>query len=262
MAERGRDILKRVHGVSDAKMVMIPHGVPDRAFADPDTFKPAFGWEGHDVVLTFGLLAPNKGIETMIEAMPAIVAARPEALYVVLGATHPNLVANEGEAYRDRLAALAAEKGVAGNVRFIDAFVEQDELIDYLQAADIYATPYTNPAQITSGTLSYAVGVGKAVISTPYVHATEILADGHGMLVDFRDSAGFAREISKLLSDKAALTPSPNAPMPGAARCCGPASPRMRWSNWLRSSPPGRIASPSRPPSSPRSSPISPQSSG
>jgi glycosyltransferase involved in cell wall biosynthesis len=205
MAERGRDILKRVHGLSDAKMVMIPHGVPDRAFADPDTFKPAFGWEGHDVILTFGLLAPNKGIETMIEAMPAIVAARPEALYVVLGATHPNLIANEGEAYRDRLAALAAEKGVAEHVRFIDAFVEQDELIDYLQAADIYATPYTNPAQITSGTLSYAVGVGKAVISTPYVHATEILADGHGVLVEFCDSGAFAREIAKLLSDKAAL---------------------------------------------------------
>jgi glycosyltransferase involved in cell wall biosynthesis len=121
----------------------------------------------------------------------------------VLGATHPNLVAHEGEAYRDRLKALAADKGVAEHVQFIDAFVEHDELIDYLQAADIYVTPYTNPAQITSGTLSYAVGVGKPVISTPYVHATEILADGHGVLVDFGDSAAFAREIDKLLSDKA-----------------------------------------------------------
>jgi len=204
MAERGRDILKRVHGVADAKIVMIPHGVPDRAFADPDLFKPAFGWEGRDVILTFGLLAPNKGIETMISAMPAIVATRPTALYVVLGASHPNLVAHEGEAYRDRLKALVDENGLADHVRFIDGFVEQDALIDYLQAADIYATPYTNPAQITSGTLSYAVGVGKAVVSTPYVHATEILANGHGVLVDFGDSAGFAREITRLLSDKAA----------------------------------------------------------
>ncbi|AJP73779.1 glycosyltransferase family 4 protein [Sphingomonas hengshuiensis] len=206
MAERGRDILKRVHGVDDRKVVMIPHGVPDRPLADPDAFKPAFGWEGRDVVLTFGLLAPNKGIETIIAAMPEVVAADPSALYVVLGATHPNLVAHEGEAYRDRLKALAEEKGVADHVRFIDAFVDYDDLIDYLQAADIYATPYTNPAQITSGTLSYAVGVGKAVISTPYVHATEILDQGHGVIVDFGDSAAFAREIGRLLSDKQART--------------------------------------------------------
>jgi hypothetical protein len=182
-------------------IVMIPHGVPDRAFADPDSMKARFGWEGREVVLTFGLLAPNKGIETMIAALPQIVANHRQALYVVLGATHPNLVAHEGEAYRDRLAALAGEKGVAGHVQFIDAFVEHDELIDYLEAADLYVTPYTNPAQITSGTLSYAVGVGKPVISTPYVHATEILADDHGVLVNFGDSAGFAREIDRLLTD-------------------------------------------------------------
>ena len=201
MAEKGREILKRVHGVEDRKLVMIPHGVPDRAFADPDIFKPEFGWQGRDVILTFGLLAPGKGIETMIDAMPAIVAEHPKAHYVVLGATHPNLVAHEGEAYRDRLKALVAARGVAGHVEFIDAFVEHDELIDYLQAADIYATPYHNPAQITSGTLSYAVGVGKAVVSTPYVHATEILDEGHGVLVDFGDSAAFAREIGRLLTD-------------------------------------------------------------
>ncbi|RYY24963.1 MAG: glycosyltransferase [Sphingomonadales bacterium] len=205
MAERGRDILKRVHGVDDKKVVMIPHGVPDRAFADPDDFKAQFGWEGRDIILTFGLLAPNKGIETMIEAMPAIVAADPNAHYVILGATHPNLVAHEGEAYRDRLKALAVEKGVGDHVDFIDVFVEHNGLIDYLQAADVYATPYNNPAQITSGTLSYAVGVGKAVVSTPYVHATEILADGHGVLVDFGDSAAFAREIGALLSNPVEL---------------------------------------------------------
>ncbi len=200
MAERGRDILRRVYGAAPRQIAMIPHGVPDRLFVDPETLKPRFGWEGRDVVLTFGLLAPNKGIETIIDALPAIAERHPNLLYVVLGATHPNLVAHEGEAYRDRLKALAEQRGVAENVAFIDAFVEHDELIDYLQAADIYATPYLNPAQITSGTLSYAVGVGKAVVSTPYVHATEILADGHGVLVDFRDVAAFAREIDRLLS--------------------------------------------------------------
>ncbi|MBO9714355.1 glycosyltransferase [Sphingomonas sp.] len=204
MAERGRDILRRVHNADDRRIAMIPHGVPDRVFVDPGTLKPGFGWQGREVILTFGLLAPNKGIETIIEAMPEVVAARPEALYVVLGATHPNLVAHEGEAYRDRLKALAEARGVAHHVAFIDGFVENGELLDYLQAADIYATPYTNPAQITSGTLSYAVGVGKAVISTPYVHATEILDDGHGVLVGFNDSKGFAREIIGLLADPAA----------------------------------------------------------
>ncbi|MBB5712230.1 glycosyltransferase family 4 protein [Sphingomonas xinjiangensis] len=204
MAEKGRDILKRVHGVDDKKVIMIPHGVPDRPFADPDTMKPAFGWEGREVVLTFGLLAPNKGIETVISALPQVVANHPRALYVVLGATHPNLVAHEGEAYRERLKALAQERGVAEHVQFIDAFVDYDDLIDYLQAADLYVTPYSNPAQITSGTLSYAVGVGKPVISTPYVHATEILDQDHGVQVAFGDSAAFAREIDRLLTDKVA----------------------------------------------------------
>ena len=199
MAERGREILERVYGASGRNIVMIPHGVPDRDFVEPDTLKSRFGWDGRKVVLTFGLLAPGKGIEVMIEALPEIVAQNPTALYAVLGATHPNLVAHEGEKYRDGLKALAAKLGVGANIDFIDAFLEHDELIDYLQAADVYATPYLNPAQITSGTLSYAVGVGKAVVSTPYVHATEILADGHGVLVDFGDSAAFAREINALL---------------------------------------------------------------
>ncbi|MES1973711.1 MAG: glycosyltransferase family 4 protein [Pseudomonadota bacterium] len=199
MAERGRDILERVYSASPRSIVMIPHGVPDRPFVDPDSLKARFGWEGRKTLLTFGLLAPNKGIETMIDAMPAIVAEHPDVLYAVLGATHPNLVAHEGEAYRDRLKALAEARGVADHVEFIDAFLEHDELIDYLQAADVYVTPYSNPAQITSGTLSYAVGVGKAVVSTPYVHATEILGEGHGVLVDFGDSAAFAREINALL---------------------------------------------------------------
>ena len=200
MAERGREILRRVHGANPKQIVMIPHGVPDRALVDPDTMKERFGWAGCEVVLTFGLLAPNKGIETIIAALPAIKERHPNLLYVVLGATHPNLVANQGEAYRDSLVALAAENGVADNVEFVDEFVDYEPLIDYLQAADIYATPYLNPAQITSGTLSYAVGVGKPVIATPYVHATEILADGYGVLVPFKDVEAFAREIEGLLS--------------------------------------------------------------
>ncbi|HEV7289149.1 glycosyltransferase family 4 protein [Sphingomonas sp.] len=201
MAEKGRDILRRAHGVDPRKVVVVPHGVPDRALVDPDTIKPRFGWQGRQVILTFGLLAPSKGIETVIEALPAIVAGHPDALYVILGATHPNLVAHEGEAYRDRLHALAATLGVQRNIAFVNAFVEQDELLDYLQAADIYATPYLNPVQITSGTLSYAVASGKPVVSTPYVHATEILANNHGVLVPFGDSGAFADAISALLDD-------------------------------------------------------------
>ena len=201
MAERGREILTRVYGARPKQVVVIPHGVPDRALIDPALLKPRFGWEGRQVVLTFGLLSPGKGIETVIEALPAVAADHPNLLYVVLGATHPNLVAHEGEAYRDGLKALAADKGVADQVEFIDEFVVYDRLLDYLQAADIYCTPYRNPAQITSGTLSYSVGVGKPVVSTPYVHASEILADDHGVLVPFGDSAAFAREIGRLLDD-------------------------------------------------------------
>jgi glycosyltransferase involved in cell wall biosynthesis len=201
MADKGCEILRRVHDVDVRKLAMIPHGVPDRPFADPAALKPRFGWEGRQVILTFGLLAPSKGIETVIAAMPAVAARHPDALYVVLGATHPVLAEREGEAYRDRLQALAAELGVERNVVFIDGFVEQEDLLDYLQAADIYATPYPNLAQITSGTLSYAVAVGKPVISTPYIHATEILADDHGVLVSAGDSAGFARAITGLLDD-------------------------------------------------------------
>lgn len=204
MAEAGRDILKRVHGANDRQIVMIPHGVPDRALVDPDSKKAAFGWEGRSVVLTFGLLAPNKGIETLIDALPKVVAQHPDTLYVVLGATHPNLVAHEGEAYRDGLTQRATALGLGDNIEFIDKFAEADELLDYLDAADIYVTPYTNPAQITSGTLSYAVASGKPVVSTPYIHATEILDDDHGRLVDFGDSQGFAREIAALLGDDAA----------------------------------------------------------
>lgn len=206
MAEKGREILVRVNGISNEQIVVIPHGVPDRPTADADLMKPRFGFDGRKVLLTFGLLSPNKGIETMIRAIPAIVASEPRALYVVLGATHPHLVAHEGEAYRERLVALAAELGVSDHVRFVDGFMPQELLLDYIEAADIYVTPYLNEAQITSGTLSYAVGLGKPVVSTPYWHAAELLAGGVGSLVPFGDSDGFASAISGLLSDERRMT--------------------------------------------------------
>ncbi|WP_380872736.1 glycosyl transferase [Sphingomonas sp. DBB INV C78] len=204
MAEKGRQILERVHGIAPARIMVIPHGVPDRPLADIDVAKARFGFEGRKVLLTFGLLSPNKGIETMIRALPAIVAGHPDTLYVILGASHPQLVAQQGEAYRDRLAALARELGVEAHVRFVNEFTETERLLDYLEAVDIYVTPYLNEAQITSGTLSYAVGLGKPVVSTPYWHAAELLANGVGLLAPFGDSAAFARAITGLLDDDAA----------------------------------------------------------
>ncbi|MBC7985943.1 MAG: glycosyltransferase family 4 protein, partial [Sphingomonadaceae bacterium] len=204
MAEKGAEILRRVYDADERKILVIPHGVPDRLLADPESIKPRFGFSGRKVILTFGLLAPNKGIETMIMAMPEIVAGHPESLYVVLGSTHPHLVAHEGESHRERLVALAETLGVADNVAFLDEFADHERLLDYLQAADVYVTPYLNPAQITSGTLSYAVGMGKAIVSTPYVHATEALDEGHGVLVPFGDSGALASEITRLLNDDVA----------------------------------------------------------
>lgn len=201
MAEKGRDILRRVHGVANDKIAVVPHGVPDRAFEPSEPFKRRFGFAGHRVLLTFGLLSPNKGIETMIRALPTIVAANPDVLYVVLGATHPHLVAREGEAYRESLIALAEAQGVSANVRFIDGFLEQQTLLDYLQSSDIYVTPYLSETQITSGTLSYSVALGKAVVSSPYWHAVELAEQNVVTLVPFGDDAGFASAINNLLAD-------------------------------------------------------------
>ncbi len=206
MANRGRDILVRVHGIAAERIAVVPHGVPDRAPGDPQALKRRFGIDGHRVFLTFGLLSPNKGLETMIRAMPAIVEHHRDALYVILGATHPNLVAREGEAYRERLVALAEELGVADNVRFVDGYLAQDEMLDRLATADIYVTPYLNEAQITSGTLSLAVSLGKPVISTPYWHAAELLADGVGALVPFGDREALERSAIMLLDDDEART--------------------------------------------------------
>jgi len=203
MAATGADIVKNRYGVPADWISVIPHGVPDRAPRNPDELKPRFGWQGRKVLMTFGLLAPNKGIRHMIEAMPAIADAHPDALYAVVGATHPNLVRNDGECHRTMLMDLARDLGVENHVSFIDSFVEQEELLDMLQASDIYVTPYLNMAQVTSGTLSYAVAVGKPVVATPYVHAREILADGHGLIVPPANSAALAEASIGLLTDGA-----------------------------------------------------------
>ncbi len=201
MAEYGRAVLRRRYGVADDRIAVIPHGIPDFAYTPPEDAKAQFGLEGRKTVLTFGLLSHDKGIDRMIEAMPSIVAADRNIVYIILGATHPNLVASEGEALRQRLQARVAELGIADNIRWVDAFVEMDELVQYLKAADVYVTPYLNPMQITSGTLSYAVGMGKPVVSTPYIHASELLVRGNGVLVPFRDSDALAREVGGLLQD-------------------------------------------------------------
>lgn len=203
MAEAARQLLIESFGADPEQVIVVPHGVPDRPFANPAPMKAKLGLQGRDVLLTFGLLSPGKGIETMIAALPAIARRSPKALYVVLGATHPHCIAQKGEAYRESLAALAADLGVSGHIRFVDRFVEVQDLLDYIAAADIYVTPYQNPAQVTSGTLAYAVGLGKPVVSTPYTHALELLGDGYGKLVDFGDSEGFAAAINGLLDDGA-----------------------------------------------------------
>jgi glycosyltransferase involved in cell wall biosynthesis len=202
MAEKGRRILRETYDAPAHKIAIVPHGAPDRPLTDTAPWKRRLGFDGRELILTFGLLSPNKGIETMIRAMPAIKQARPDALYVILGATHPHLIAKEGEAYRERLIALAGELGVADSVRFVNEYVDHEKLLAYLQAADVYVSPYLNEAQITSGTISYAVALGTPVISTPYWHAQELLAGGVGMLVGFNDSEAFAHKTIALLSDE------------------------------------------------------------
>ncbi|WP_080239311.1 glycosyltransferase family 4 protein [Spirosoma rigui] len=202
MSEKGRDFLINIYEIPEDKIDLIPHGIPDMPFVDPHFYKDKFGMEGKQTLLTFGLLSPNKGIENVIKALPRIVEQFPNVVYMVLGATHPHLLKHEGEAYRDSLKKLAADCGVRDNVRFYNQFVELDDLLEYLGSADIYITPYMNPAQITSGTLSYAFGCGKAVVSTPYWHAEELLADGRGVLVPFGDSEAVADQIINLLVDE------------------------------------------------------------
>jgi glycosyltransferase involved in cell wall biosynthesis len=201
MAEKGRELLRTVYDVPAHKIEVLPHGIPDFAFVEPDAAKARLGFFGRTVILTFGLLAPSKGIEFMIDALPSILRSRPDAVYVVLGATHPNLVRDQGEAYRDGLVARVRELGIEDHVVFLDQFVDQATLLQFISMCDVYVTPYLNETQMTSGTLAYSVGLGKAVVSTPYWHAQELLADGRGILVPFGDSSSLGREIASLLTD-------------------------------------------------------------
>jgi glycosyltransferase involved in cell wall biosynthesis len=203
MSKRGAEFLHEVYGVLPEKIDMIPHGIPDVPFVDPSFHKDLFGVEGKIVLLSFGLLSANKGIENVIAALPAILARHPNVVYIILGATHPHVVRNEGETYRLSLQWLAQEKGVEGQVIFYNRFVSLEELIQFISAADIYITPYLNAAQITSGTLAYTLGAGKAVISTPYWYAEEMLAEGRGALIPFRDPAALADQVVNLLDNEA-----------------------------------------------------------
>ena len=201
MAKRGRQILKKIYQAPASKIDLIPHGIPDVGFVDPTFFKDQFGVEGKVVLLTFGLLSPNKGIEYVLNALPKIVAEFPEVVYIVLGATHPNELREHGEAYRLSLEILAKKNKIEKNVIFYNQFVELENLKEFIGAADLYITPYLNEAQITSGTLAYTFGAGKAVVSTPYWHAAELLAEERGVLVPFADAPAIAREVIGLLRD-------------------------------------------------------------
>ena len=203
MSRRGAEFLQEVYRVQPEKIDLIPHGIPDMPFVDPSFHKDLFGVEGKIVLLSFGLLSANKGIENVIAALPAIAARYPNVVYIVLGATHPHVKRSEGETYRLSLQWLAQEKGVEGHVIFYNRFVSLEELVQFIGAADIYITPYLNAAQITSGTLAYTLGAGKAVISTPYWYAEEMLAEERGELVPFRDPAAMAERVIGLLDNEA-----------------------------------------------------------
>jgi glycosyltransferase involved in cell wall biosynthesis len=203
MSQRGLEFLEQVYHVSAEKIDLIPHGIPDLPFVDPSFHKDLFGVEGKIVLLSFGLLSANKGIENVIAALPAILAKHPNVVYFIVGATHPHVLRHDGETYRLSLQWLAQEKAVEGQVIFYNRFVSLEELVEFIGAADIYITPYLNPAQIVSGTLAYTVGAGKAVISTPYWHAEELLADERGVLVPFRDPAALAEQVIDLLDNTA-----------------------------------------------------------
>jgi len=201
MSERGSKMLREIYGVPGEKIDLIAHGILDMPFVDSNFYKDQFGVEGKQVLLTFGLLSPNKGIENVLRALPEVVKKCPNLVYIILGATHPTLVREQGEAYRLTLERLAKDLGIKRHVSFYNRFVDQEELKVFLGVADLYITPYLNAAQATSGTLAYAFGCGKAVISTPYWHAEELLADGRGVLVPFGDSPAMTQAILGLLED-------------------------------------------------------------
>lgn len=201
MAEKGRQLLRSVYDTPADKIDVIAHGIPDFAFVEPDAAKAAGGFAGRHVVLTFGLLSPNKGIEVMIDAMPAILERSPDTVYIVLGATHPNLVREEGEVYRHRLQARVSALQLDKHVVFLDRFVDLPTLLTFIAMCDVYVTPYLDEAQMTSGTLAYSFGLGKPVVSTPYWHAQELLAKDRGVLVPFGDSLATGLAVADLLTN-------------------------------------------------------------
>jgi glycosyltransferase involved in cell wall biosynthesis len=205
MSNRAVRFLTNIYGIPIEKIQLIEHGVPDLEAKDDNPVKNSLAFKNKKVLFTFGLISRNKGLETVIEALPKIVAENPDVMYVILGTTHPGVIRNSGEEYRDSLKKLSRKLNVEDNLTFINKFVSEEELFDFLTAADMYITPYLNEAQITSGTLSYAIGSGAAVISTPYWHAQELLADNRGKLFDFKDSDSLARIVNELFEDKERL---------------------------------------------------------
>ena len=202
MAHKGAELLQSAYGIPADKIAFIPHGAPDIFLETAGATKGALGLAGRRVLSTFGLISSNKGIEDAIAALPAVVAREPDTLYLVLGETHPTVRRREGETYRESLQALVAELGLQDHVQFVNKFLTVQELIDYLLATDIYITPYyANPNQITSGTLAYAMATGRVIVSTPYLYAEELLADGRGFLYPFRDTQALAETLSRLLTD-------------------------------------------------------------
>lgn len=201
LSQTGKTLLEDVYGIDPARVRVIHHGVPDVPFTPTDPAKASFGIGQRMVISTFGLINRGKGLEYAIEAMRSIVRRHPEALYLILGETHPMVRRQEGESYRESLQTLVSGYGLENNVKLIDKYLDFDELVGYLHATDIYLTPYLNPTQIVSGTLAYAVGCGKAVVSTPYLYAQELLAHGRGFICEFRDPEGIAHLVEGLLDD-------------------------------------------------------------
>ncbi|MGA7460080.1 MAG: glycosyltransferase family 4 protein [Candidatus Korobacteraceae bacterium] len=203
MSEHSSQFLREIFQVPASKIDVIPHGVPNLAFVDPNFYKDRFGVGGKSVLLTFGLLSPNKGVETVIQALPRILSHNSNVMYIVAGATHPHIRRREGDKYRESLQTLAKDLGVENNVIFHNRFVSPEEMMEFIGSADIYITPYRNEAQVVSGTLAYALGAGKAVISTPYWHALELLDQRRGVIVPFNDQDAIAEQTIQLLENEA-----------------------------------------------------------